>query len=119
MTQISEEVALELIRNLLKNAAEYNADVIATLCPMCQLNLDLYQEAVNRHFGTDYNIPILYFTQLIGLALGADSSELGFGTEFVDAKPAIAKIGTDPPKRSRRKREPKDALPMPSLATEE
>ena len=54
MTQISEPVALDLIRRLLKNAADYEADMIVTLCPMCQLNLDGYQENVNKYFGTDY-----------------------------------------------------------------
>ncbi|MBE0691085.1 MAG: CoB--CoM heterodisulfide reductase iron-sulfur subunit B family protein, partial [Anaerolineae bacterium] len=39
MTQISEEVAYELIRRILKNAADYGADAVVTLCPMCQLNL--------------------------------------------------------------------------------
>jgi heterodisulfide reductase subunit B len=96
MTQISQEVALELIRRLLKNASDYDADVIVTLCPMCQLNLDAYQESVNRHFKTDFNIPILYFTQLIGLAMGIAPAELGIGKEFVDARPALANIGKQP-----------------------
>jgi heterodisulfide reductase subunit B len=93
MTQISQDVALELIRRLLQNAADYEADAIVTLCPMCQLNLDAYQENVNRHFKTDFNIPILYFTQLVGLALGLAPEQLGIGKEFVDARPALARIG--------------------------
>ncbi len=93
MTQISQDVAFELIRRLLKNASDYEADIIVTLCPMCQLNLDAYQESVNRHCKTDYHIPILYFTQLIGLALGIAPEALGIGREFVDARPALAKIG--------------------------
>jgi heterodisulfide reductase subunit B len=60
---------------------------------MCQLNLDAYQENVNRHFKTDFNIPILYFTQLVGLALGLAPEQLGIGKEFVDARPALARIG--------------------------
>ncbi len=119
MTQISEPVALDLIRRLLKNAADYEADVIVTLCPMCQLNLDAYQENVNKHFGTDYRIPILYFTQLMGLAFGIPTGELGFGKEFVDAAPALAKIGAEPPKKPKKKRPPKEALPMPSMPEEE
>lgn len=120
MTQISEEVALELIRRLLKNADDYEADVIATICPMCQLNLDAYQMDVNKHFKTDYNIPILYFTQLIGLAIGIPAEELGIGKEFVDARPALAKIGVDIPKpeTTRRKRPPKEELPMPRMPKE-
>jgi heterodisulfide reductase subunit B len=118
MTQISETTALELIRRLLQNAADYDADVIATLCPMCQLNLDAYQEQVNRRFKTNYNIPILYFTQLIGLACGIGTQELGFGKEFVDATPALAKIGAEPPRKALKKRAPKEALPMPLMPEE-
>jgi len=114
MTQISETVALDLIRRLLKNAADYQADMIVTLCPMCQLNLGGYQEAVNKHFGTDYKIPILYFTQLMGLAFGIKPKELGFGKEFVSANPALEKIGAEPPPKPKKQRRSKEALPMPN-----
>lgn len=116
MTQISEPVALELIRRLLKNAADYQADMIVTLCPMCQLNLDAYQEGVNRFFGTDYRIPILYFTQLMGLAFGLPPAELGFGREIVSSRLALAKIGTEPPAVTKKARRAKEALPMPGSA---
>ena len=92
MTQISENTALELIRRLLKNADDNGADLISTVCPMCQLNLDAYQDAVNAHFGTKYKIPIVYFTQLIGLAFGVPEKELGFGKEIISARPALKKI---------------------------
>ncbi len=120
MTQIKEVTALELIRRLLKNADDYGADVISTLCPMCQLNLDAYQGAVNAHFGTNYNIPVLYFTQLIGLAFGIPESELGFGKEIVSAKPALEKISDEAPKEKKRRRRPRrrTGLPMPSMPEE-
>jgi heterodisulfide reductase subunit B len=119
MTQISVDMALEMIWRLLKNAADYEADVIVTLCPMCQLNLDAYQESVNKKFGTDFHIPILYFTQLMGLAFGIPPKELGFGKEFIDANPALAKIGAEPPQASKKKkRPPKEALPMPNMPEE-
>jgi heterodisulfide reductase subunit B len=114
MTQISETTALEMIRRLLKNAADYQADAIVTLCPMCQLNLDGYQEQVNRHFGTDYHLPVLYFTQLMGLAFGVEPSALGFGKEFVDPAPALVKIGVEPPAPEKQERPSKQALPMPA-----
>jgi len=118
MTQISEKVAMDLIHRLLKNAADYEADVIVTLCPMCQLNLDAYQENVNKYFKTNYHIPILYFTQLIGLAFGMSADTLGFGKEFIDAQEALAKIGAEPPKAPKKKRPPKEALPMPGMPEE-
>jgi heterodisulfide reductase subunit B len=119
MTQISERVALDLIYRLLKNASDYQTDMIVTLCPMCQLNLDAYQENVNRLYGTNFKIPILYFTQMMGLAFGIPSDKLGFGKEFVDPTTALAKIGVEPPKPTRAERPPKEALPMPSMPKEE
>jgi heterodisulfide reductase subunit B len=119
MTQISEPVALEMIRRLLKTAHDYQADVIVTLCPMCQLNLDAYQDAVNRHFKTDYQIPILYFTQLMGLAFGMAPDELGIGKEFVDARPALVKIQAEQPKPVAKPKSGKHALPVPGLVEEE
>jgi heterodisulfide reductase subunit B len=90
MTQISEEMAFELIRRLLDSAERYEADVIACLCPMCQLNLDAYQGRVNNFFNTEFNLPVLFFTQLVGLAMGLDAEALGFGKEIVPAAPVLA-----------------------------
>jgi heterodisulfide reductase subunit B len=121
MTQISADTAFELIRRLLHNADEYKADVIATICPMCQLNLDAYQPQVNRHFGTTFDLPILYFTQLIGLAMSISPKDLGIGKEIVSSSNALSKIGTaieeKEDKPSRRKRDDK-SLPMPGTRAE-
>ncbi len=116
MTQISEEVAYELIRRILHNAAEYEADLIVTLCPMCQLNLDAYQPQANRMFGTSYNLPVLFFTQLMGLAFGLDAKDVGIGSEIVSARNALAKIGREeePAERTPTRRD-KKALPMPPM----
>jgi heterodisulfide reductase subunit B len=121
MTQISEAVAFEMIRRLLQNAAEYETDVIATICPMCQLNLDAYQTNVNQLFKTNFSIPTLYFTQLMGLAFGVPPAKLGIGSEFVDAGPALSKIGvTVPPGEAPAKKRAaaKEALPMPQMQEE-
>jgi heterodisulfide reductase subunit B len=117
MTQITEETAFELLRRLLHSAAEYDADMIVTVCPMCQLNLDAYQGQVNRVFNTQFNIPILYFTQLMGLAFGRSPKSLGIGSEITSARHALSKIGQEPepPEKQPRKRRDKKALPMPSL----
>ena len=97
MTQISEPQAFELIRRLLYSAEEYQADLIACMCPMCQLNLDAYQSRVNGYFNTQFKIPIVYFTQVVGLALGLDMQRLGFGKEIVAARPVLeAKLQAQP-----------------------
>ena len=116
MTQISEETAYELIRRILHNAAEYKADVIVALCPMCQLNLDAFQPEVNRAMGTNFDIPILFFTQMMGMAFGMSPDEVGIGSEIVSANDALAKIGVEEPtERKRPQRRDKNALPMPPM----
>ncbi len=124
MTQISEPVAFDLIQRLVKGAADYNADLIATVCPMCQLNLDGFQGAMNRYFKTDYRVPVLYFTQMMGLAFGLDAVALGIGAEVVDARPALSRIGVEVPppaeeKPARKPRKSKEALPMPVMPEQE
>lgn len=94
MTQISEDQAFELIRRLLQSAEDYHADVIACICPMCQLNLDLYQGRVNSYFNEDFRLPVLFLTQLLGLALGLEPKDLGIGKEIIRAEPVLqAKLG--------------------------
>jgi len=94
MTQISEPQAFELIRRLLQSAVEYEADMILCMCPMCQLNMDAYQGRVNGFFKTDFKVPIIFFTQMVGVAFGLDPAKLGFGKEIVAARPVLeAKLG--------------------------
>jgi heterodisulfide reductase subunit B len=122
MTQISDKVALDLLNRLLHSAEEYQTDVIVTLCPMCQLNLDAYQENVNKAYKTNYHIPVLYFTQMIGLALGMGAKELGIGKELVDARQALSKIGVEVPAEEeppKKRRPTKEELPMPRMPQEE
>lgn len=75
--------ALAMVRDLLRSAVQAQADVIATTCPLCQLNLEAYQGDVNREFGTEYRVPVLYFTQLMGLAMGIGRKKLGIGRELI------------------------------------
>jgi heterodisulfide reductase subunit B len=92
MTQIGPDTAFELIRRLVASAAQYKADVIVTVCPMCQMNLDAFQGQMNNHFHTNYKIPILFFTQLMGVAFGEKPEKLGFGSEFVSAREAMNRL---------------------------
>lgn len=85
-----EEVALKLVRDLLALARKRGARCIATICPLCQLNLEAYQDRVKARFGADLSIPILYFTQLLGLSLGLEGKALGLGTELVSAADILA-----------------------------
>jgi len=85
-----EDVALRLCRNLLLCAQQDAAECIAVTCPLCQLNLDAYQSAINRAYGTKFNLPIVYFTQLMGIAFGMNSKKLGLTQCIVPATSLVA-----------------------------
>ena len=86
---------------------------------MCQINIDAYQNEMNHYFGTDYHIPILFFTQLMGLAFGREPEELGIGVELVSSKEALATIGVEVPvvEEPAKPRRKDEGLPMPKRWT--
>jgi len=88
---IRKEVALRLCRNLLLCAQQYDAQCIVVTCPLCQMNLDAFQSSVNKTYGTNFNLPILYFTQLMGVSFGLDSKGLGLNDCIVPATGVTAK----------------------------
>ncbi|MCX6641224.1 MAG: CoB--CoM heterodisulfide reductase iron-sulfur subunit B family protein [bacterium] len=85
-----EDVALHLNDELLRCAEDNGADVLATACPLCQMNLESYQSQINKRYNTQHNMPILYFSQLLGLALGVEPAKLGIDTLLV--KPRDLKL---------------------------
>jgi heterodisulfide reductase subunit B len=87
-----EDASLKLIKELLDSAVSNGAEVMVTSCPLCQLNVDAYQTMVNRKYKTDYHLPVLYFTQLMGIAFGLDENNLGIKTCIVPAQKALAKF---------------------------
>jgi heterodisulfide reductase subunit B len=88
-----EEVALRLCRNLLLCAQQQSANCIAVTCPLCQMNVDTYQGRVNEAYGTSFNIPVVYFTQLMGVAFGVGAEDLGLNRCTVPAT-ALLPTGT-------------------------
>ena len=118
MPQISPEAAYGLIHELVATAAERGADAMVTVCPMCHLNIDMYQGEANRHMGTNYTMPILYFTQMMGVAFGLPAEDVGFGQELVSAQPILNKLASPPPEEPKKKRPRRDkqALPMPRMS---
>lgn len=79
------DIALDLSQKILQNAIEVGADMIVTACPLCHSNLDVRQKQINDEFGGEYDIPIVYFTQLMGVAYGQDAKTLGLDKHFSDA----------------------------------
>ena len=85
-----EGLALELMHKLLANAVNNGAQCITTPCPLCQLNLDAYQSKVNSKFNTNFNLPVLFFTQLMGIAFGLNSKDIGLKTNIVPPQKVLA-----------------------------
>jgi len=90
LTGTIEEVGLRLNYILLNEAQKRGANCIATVCPLCQFNLECYQDKINSEYGSQISMPILYLPQLIGLALDIPREELGFNRSLVDLEPLLA-----------------------------
>jgi heterodisulfide reductase subunit B len=69
----SPDKTLHLIKKILQAAVDAGADVVATPCPLCQQNVEMYQEAINKKFGTNFDIPVVFYSQLMAVAFGMDA----------------------------------------------
>ncbi|MCF8104296.1 MAG: CoB--CoM heterodisulfide reductase iron-sulfur subunit B family protein [Desulfohalobiaceae bacterium] len=87
-----KDVVMHLSGKLLSLAESLGAEAIVTACPLCQMNLDLRQDQVNKALGTSFRIPVFYYTQLMGLALGLGKEDLLLEKLNVDPEPALEKI---------------------------
>lgn len=92
LTANLEEAGTRLNHLLLKEAQRKGADVIVTLCPLCQFNLETTQRKISKKYKQDFNIPILFFSQLMGLALGVPKKELGFSRSLIPLKAMWKKL---------------------------
>lgn len=88
----SRDAAMNMVYILLQSAVAREAAVIATACPLCQVNLECYQQQVNQEYGTDFSIPVMYFTQLLGLAFGIPPKRLGIGKELVPTTEVLSYV---------------------------
>ena len=88
------EVAVQLVAEILK--AGRNADVIVTVCPMCQMNLEGYQRRASKAGGRDLSKPVLYLPQLIGLAMGMPADLLGLGMNLSPAGEFLLRLNSNP-----------------------
>ena len=83
------DVVLKLSHRILSLAQRSGADCIAVACPMCHANLDMYQKDMAAKFKDKTGLPVLYFTQLMGLALGLSPKELLLDKHFTDPLPVL------------------------------
>lgn len=89
LTGTLTEVGARLCHILRAEAKRQGADLIATLCPLCQFNLDAYQNRQRGQWFEPVKMPVVYFTQLMGLAYGLSEKKLGLKRNIVSAAPAL------------------------------
>jgi len=75
---------------LLKEAKRRGADVVATACPLCQFNLECFQNQISSLYGEPIHLPVAYFSQLMGISYGISNRQLGMQRLFVPLQPSLA-----------------------------
>lgn len=86
------DVTARLTGNVLVSAMDAGADLVTLACPMCHTALDSYQARAGRAINQSLGIPVLYFTQLMGLALGVERSALGLGRHLVSPRKVLSRL---------------------------
>ncbi len=86
------EVALDMTAEKLDNMIEAGADCLVTPCAFCHLQLDRGQVELNEKYGRRYQMPVVFMTQLMGLALGMDARELGLYDNAIPTESLLKKI---------------------------
>ena len=89
LTLARQKTVIRLCGDIVQIAKENGADVLVVACPLCQANLDMYQVDAEKLLDTQLGIPVLYFTQLMGLAMGLPSEELCLDKMIVDPMPVL------------------------------
>ena len=80
------DIVVDLSKKILDDAKEHGANVMVVACPMCHTNLDMRQRAMKRAYPDHEDFPVLYLTELIGLALGMNEKELGIDLHYINFK---------------------------------
>jgi heterodisulfide reductase subunit B len=93
MTLTRSDIVLKLSNDILREAKEAGANAIAVACPLCQANLDGRQRQIEETYKVRYGIPILYITQLMGLAFGAFPKEVGIQKLITSPREVLGSIG--------------------------
>ena len=92
-TLSDSDTSTKLVLNLLTTAEACGADVIATECPTCHTGLEMHQMRAEKVFGKKTTVKILYFTQLLGMALGLSARKVGVHENLSDSRDLLLERG--------------------------
>jgi heterodisulfide reductase subunit B2 len=88
---VDENVALSVTKEKLDNIAETDANAMCLVCPFCSVMYDSNQKSIESEYDTTYNLPVLYLTQILGIAMGFDRKALGLNMNVVKTKDLLFK----------------------------
>jgi len=80
------EKSQDQIKKIVESAYDHGADMIVTPCPVCQMNVEVYQGQINKRYGTKFNIPVTYYSQLMAVAYGGTAKEAGLDGHVIRAR---------------------------------
>jgi heterodisulfide reductase subunit B len=92
---VEEDIALSMAKDKLDHVTANDVDALVTICPFCSIMYEDNQKKIEGKFHADYHLPVLYYPQVLGLALGIDPKELGFRLNKVKAKGLLSKVGVE------------------------
>jgi len=75
-----------LIKEIIESAYDGGADMIVTPCPVCQMNVEVYQEQINQKYGTKFKIPVTYYSTLVSVAYGRNAKDAALDGQIIRAK---------------------------------
>jgi heterodisulfide reductase subunit B len=80
------EKSQKQIKDIVESAYDHGADMIVTPCPLCQANVEIYQSEINKRYGTKFNMPVTYYSQLMTVAYGGSVKEAGLDGQVIRAR---------------------------------
>ena len=92
---VEEEIALSMAKDKLDNITKNDVDCLVTICPFCSIMYEDNQRKIESKFDVEYKLPVLYYPQVLGLAMGVEPKPLGFRLNKIKAKKILEKVGVE------------------------
>ncbi len=84
-----QEKSQALVKEIIEAAYDHGADMIMTPCAMCQMNVEAYQSDINEKYGTKFDIPVVFYSQVLSVAYGSTASEAALDGQLIAPKKLI------------------------------
>ncbi|WP_338115902.1 CoB--CoM heterodisulfide reductase iron-sulfur subunit B family protein [Thiocystis violacea] len=86
LTFSEPEKSQEMVKGLIEAAYDHGADLIVTPCPVCQMNVEVYQDQINQTYGTQFKMPVVYYSTLMAVAYGRSAKDAALNGQVIPAK---------------------------------